>query len=50
MMATGMRGNVKAGAVMLLGVGAFAFMDAGMKVLSSGYPPLQIAALRCLGG
>lgn len=33
---------------MLLGVGSFALMDAGMKVLSSGYPPLQIAALRCL--
>ena len=33
---------------MLLAVGAFSFMDAGMKVLSSGYPPLQIAALRCL--
>ena len=33
---------------MLLGVGAFSFMDAGMKVLSSSYPPMQIASLRCL--
>lgn len=48
MMSAAMSSNVKAGAVMLLGVGAFAFMDAGMKVLSSDYPPLQIAALRCL--
>jgi drug/metabolite transporter (DMT)-like permease len=40
--------NVKGGAIMLLGVGSFSFMDAGMKVLSSGYPPLQVAALRCL--
>lgn len=43
-----MSSNVKGGAIMLLGVGAFAFMDAGMKVLSSAYPPLQIASLRCL--
>jgi membrane protease YdiL (CAAX protease family) len=48
MMADGMRGNVKAGAIMLLAVGAFSFMHAGMKTLSSAYPPLQIAALRCL--
>jgi drug/metabolite transporter (DMT)-like permease len=40
--------NVKGGAIMLLGVGSFSLMDAGMKVLSSGYPPLQITALRCL--
>src|SRR5215212_2787161 len=40
--------NVKAGAIMLLAVGAFSFMDAGMKVLSSSYPPLQVASLRCL--
>ena len=43
-----MSSNVKAGAIMLLGVGTFSFMDAGMKVLSSGYPPLQIVSLRCL--
>ena len=39
--------NVKAGATMLLAVGSFSIMDAGLKVLSSGYPPLQVAALRC---
>jgi drug/metabolite transporter (DMT)-like permease len=43
-----MSSNVKGGAIMLLGVGAFSFMDAGMKVLSSAYPPLQIASMRCL--
>jgi drug/metabolite transporter (DMT)-like permease len=43
-----MSSNVKGGAIMLLAVGSFSFMDAGMKVLSSGYPPLQVAALRCL--
>jgi drug/metabolite transporter (DMT)-like permease len=48
MITAGMSSNVKAGAIMLLGVGAFSFMDAGMKVLSSAYPPLQIASLRCL--
>ena len=40
--------NVKAGAIMLLGVGAFSFMDAGMKVLSARYAPMQVASLRCL--
>ena len=34
---------------MLVAVGAFALMDAGLKTLSSRYPPLQIAALRSLG-
>lgn len=34
---------------MLLAVGAFSFMDAGMKSLSAAFPPLQVAALRCLG-
>jgi len=48
MMAASMRSNVKAGAIMLLAVGSFSFMDAGMKVLSSSYPPLQITSLRCL--
>jgi len=43
-----MTSNVKAGAIMLTGVGAFSFMDAAMKVLSSAYPPLQITSLRCL--
>ena len=40
--------NVKASIVMLVGVGAFSFMDAGIKVLSGRYPPLQVAALRGL--
>src|SRR5947207_1969102 len=48
MMAAGMSSNVKAGAILLLAVGAFSFIDAGMKVLSSTYPPLQIASLRAL--
>src|SRR5438034_569567 len=48
MMADGMSSNVKGGAIMLLAVGAFSFMDAGMKVLSSAYPPLQIASFRSL--
>lgn len=43
-----MSSNVKGGAIMLLAVGAFSLMDAGMKVLSAAYPPLQVAALRCL--
>jgi drug/metabolite transporter (DMT)-like permease len=48
MTAAGMSSNVKGGAIMLLAVGAFSFMDAGMKVLSSAYPPLQIASFRSL--
>ncbi len=40
--------NVKAGAIMLVAVGSFSLMDAGLKTLSSSYPPLQIAALRAL--
>lgn len=31
---------------MLAAVGLFSLMDAGMKALSGGYPPLQVAALR----
>ncbi|HET8818903.1 MAG TPA: DMT family transporter [Xanthomonadaceae bacterium] len=31
---------------MLAAVGFFSLMDAGMKALSGGYPPLQVAALR----
>ncbi len=33
---------------MLLAVGLFSLMDAGLKLLSAHYPPLQIAALRGL--
>jgi drug/metabolite transporter (DMT)-like permease len=43
-----MNANVKGGVIMIVGVGAFALMDAGIKVLSSAYPPLQVAALRGL--
>ena len=35
-------------AAMLTGVAAFSFMDAGLKLLSSHYPPMQVAALRGL--
>ncbi|MBP3983565.1 DMT family transporter [Pseudoxanthomonas helianthi] len=35
-------------ALMLLAVALFAFMDAGLKLLSARYPPLQVAALRGL--
>ena len=31
---------------MLVAVGSFSLMDAGLKILSASYPPLQIAALR----
>jgi drug/metabolite transporter (DMT)-like permease len=43
-----MSSNVKGGAIMLLAVGSFSFMDAGMKTLSAAFPPMQVAALRCL--
>ena len=33
---------------MLVAVGAFSLMDAGIKVLSGRYPPLQVAAVRGL--
>jgi drug/metabolite transporter (DMT)-like permease len=33
---------------MLIAVGCFSLMDAGLKVLSPHYPPLQVAALRGL--
>lgn len=48
MMADAVNQNIKGGAIMLLAVGSFSLMDVGMKVLSTGYPPLQIVALRCL--
>ena len=34
--------------IMLVAVGAFSLMDAGIKVLSGRYPPLQVAAVRGL--
>jgi drug/metabolite transporter (DMT)-like permease len=40
--------NFKGGLVMLIAVGSLSVMDACLKVLSSAYPPLQVAALRAL--
>jgi drug/metabolite transporter (DMT)-like permease len=40
--------NVKASMIMLVAVGAFSLMDAGIKVLSGRYPPLEVAAIRGL--
>ena len=31
---------------MLVAVGCFALMDAGLKLLSARYPPFQVASLR----
>ncbi|MFO0632243.1 MAG: DMT family transporter [Nannocystaceae bacterium] len=39
-------GHTRAIVVMLVAVGVFALMDAGLKLLVPHYPPLQIAALR----
>ena len=40
------RHNARAVMAMLVAVGFFSLMDAGMKALSGSYPPLQVAALR----
>lgn len=40
--------NLRAMIVMIIGVGAFSFMDAGLKVLSPHYSPFQVTALRGL--
>ena len=40
--------NIKGGVVMIAAVGALSLMDAGMKVLSGVYSPLQVAAIRAL--
>ena len=40
--------NFRAGMVMIGAVGSLSLLDAGMKTLSSAYPPLQVAALRGL--
>ena len=45
---TGRRERLAGLAAMLAGVAAFAFMDAGLKVMSEHYSPLQGAALRGL--
>ncbi len=39
-------GNLPAILIMLVAVGAFSLMDAGLKLLVPHYPPMQIAALR----
>jgi drug/metabolite transporter (DMT)-like permease len=41
-----MNPNVRGGVIMLVAVGSFSLMDAGLKALSPSYPPLQIAAIR----
>ena len=46
--AAGARDNLRGIAAMLVAVGAFALMDAGLKVLSPHYVPFQVAALRGL--
>lgn len=40
--------NLKGGAVMIVAVGSLSLLDAGLKVLTPSYPPLQIAAMRAL--
>ena len=40
------RARIRAIVLMLVAVGLFALMDAGLKLLSAHYPPLQVAALR----
>jgi drug/metabolite transporter (DMT)-like permease len=42
------RANLRGIGFMLLAVAAFSVMDAGLKVLSGHYPPMQVAALRGL--
>lgn len=39
-------GNLRSICAMLVAVGFFAFMDTILKVLSTRYPPLQVAAMR----
>ena len=38
--------NLRAVIVMLIAVGLFSVMDAGLKILSPHYPAMQVAALR----
>lgn len=42
------RDNLQAGALMFCAVLSFSLMDAGLKVLSGAYPPIQVTALRAL--
>ena len=43
-----MRGNLRSIRAMLLAVVAFSIMDTMMKLLAAEFPPMQVAALRCL--
>ena len=43
---TAMSVNARAVLAMALAVGCFSLMDAGLKLLTAQYPPLQVAALR----
>jgi drug/metabolite transporter (DMT)-like permease len=45
-LATAAHARTRAIVLMLLAVGLFALMDAGLKLLSAHYPPFQVAALR----
>ena len=38
--------NLRAAAIMLVAVGSFALMDAGLKTLAPHYTPMQVASLR----
>jgi drug/metabolite transporter (DMT)-like permease len=40
--------NLRGAAIMLVAVGSFSVMDAGLKILSPHYSPMQVAALRGL--
>lgn len=42
------RENIKATGIMIVGVASFSFMDAGLKILSTHYPPMQVTAIRGL--
>lgn len=42
------RENLKAAVVMMVGVASFSLMDAGLKILSPHYEPMQVAAIRGL--
>lgn len=42
------RDSLRGITIMVIAVGAFSMMDAGLKVLSPDFPPMQVAALRGL--
>jgi len=43
-----LKGNLRSIQAMLLAVAAFSVMDTMMKLLAAEFPPMQVAALRCL--